>query len=70
MIGLEEKYIFGRPRKYYLRSLLKLILFSYSKGIFSSRQISELAGENLPARWLTKNLFPSYRTVCRFRISD
>lgn len=70
MIGLEEKYIFGRPRKYDLRSLLKLTLFAYSKGIFSSRQISKLAEENLPARWLTKNSFPSYRTVCRFRISD
>ncbi|WP_054657184.1 hypothetical protein [Lactobacillus ozensis] len=46
MIGLEEKYIFGRPRKYDLRSLLKLTLFAYSKGIFSSRQISELAEEN------------------------
>ncbi|KRM68263.1 transposase [Apilactobacillus ozensis DSM 23829 = JCM 17196] len=45
-------------------------MFACSKGIFSSRQISELAEENLPARWLTKNLFPSYRTVCRFRISD
>ncbi|WP_430732182.1 transposase [Apilactobacillus ozensis] len=46
MIGLEEKYIFGRPRKYDLRSLLKLTLLAYSKGIFSSRQISELAEEN------------------------
>ncbi|TPR43868.1 transposase, partial [Apilactobacillus micheneri] len=29
-----------------------------------------MAEENLPARWLTKNSFPSYRTICRFRISD
>ncbi|WP_353340415.1 transposase, partial [Apilactobacillus micheneri] len=49
-IGFKEKYIFGRPRKYDLRSLLKLTLFAYSKGIFSSRQISALAEENLPAR--------------------
>ncbi|TPR43985.1 hypothetical protein DY124_04145 [Apilactobacillus micheneri] len=50
--------------------LLKLTLFAYSKGIFSSRQISALAEENLPARWLTHSSFPSYRTVCRFRVSD
>jgi hypothetical protein len=54
----------------YGRSLLKLTLFAYSKGIFSSRQISVLAEESLPARWLTQNSFSSYRTVYRFQISD
>ncbi|TPR38858.1 hypothetical protein DY124_07875 [Apilactobacillus micheneri] len=34
MIGLEEKYIFGRPRKYDLRSLLKLTLICLFKRNF------------------------------------
>jgi hypothetical protein len=37
MIGINDSYTFGRPRKYDLRSFLKLTLFAYSKGLFSSR---------------------------------
>ena len=69
-LKIKDSYIFGRPRKYDLRVLLKLILFAYTKGIFSSRRINTLAEENLAARWLTQEQVPAYRTICRFRISD
>ncbi|QFQ74133.1 IS1182 family transposase [Liquorilactobacillus mali] len=69
-LKIKDPYIFGRPRKYDLRVLLKLILFAYTKGIFSSRRINTLAEENLAARWLTQEQVPAYRTICRFRISD
>ncbi|MBW1606399.1 IS1182 family transposase [Lactobacillus sp. Sy-1] len=69
-LEINDPYITGRPREYDLRSLLKLILFAYTKGIFSSRRINELAEDSLSARWLTQEQAPSYRTICRFRISD
>ncbi|WP_235807250.1 transposase, partial [Liquorilactobacillus cacaonum] len=69
-LKINDPYIFGRPRKYDLRVLLKLILFAYTKGIFSSRRINTLAEENLAARWLTQEQVPAYQTICRFRISD
>ncbi|WP_252904087.1 transposase, partial [Secundilactobacillus oryzae] len=63
-------YTFGRPREYDLASLFKLLLFAYCRGVFSSRRIEQLSKESLPARWLTQESEPSYRTICRFRISD
>lgn len=65
----KEKNVFGRPRKYNLALMLKLVLFAYSRGVFSCRRIEQFAKENLPARWLTQENFPSYRTIARFRIS-
>lgn len=72
MEGLKLTYIyqFGRPREYDLRALLKLVLMAYSYGIFSSRQIERFARENKPAGWLVSDQVPSYRTICRFRVSD
>lgn len=67
---IDNGYIFGRPREYDPRALLKLLLFSYSRGVFTSRQIQQFAEENLPARWLLQEKVPSYRTICRFRQSD
>lgn len=69
-LAIKEPYIFGRPREYDLSVLLKLLFYAYSQGIFSSRRISQLAEESLPARWLTQEQFPSYRTICRFRVAD
>ncbi|KRL36456.1 hypothetical protein FD20_GL001264 [Liquorilactobacillus uvarum DSM 19971] len=53
-LKIKDPYIFGRPRKYDLRVLLKLILFVYTKGISSSCRINTLVEENLAARWLTQ----------------
>lgn len=69
-LEITNKYEFGRPREYNLGAMLKLVLFAYTRGIFSSRKIELFAKENKPAGWLTAGMVPSYRTICRFRISD
>ncbi|WP_048000899.1 IS1182 family transposase [Lactiplantibacillus herbarum] len=69
-LKLKYEYQFGRPREYDLGAMLKLVLLAYSYGIFSSRKIEQFARENKPADWLVAGQFPSYRTICRFRISD
>lgn len=69
-LELNDPYLFGRPREYSLSAMLKLVLFAYTRSVFSSRKIQQLAEENLPARWLTQEMIPSYRTIARFRISD
>lgn len=69
-LKLDYSYQFGRPREYDLAAMLKLVLLAYTYGIFSSRQIERFARENKPAGWLTADQVPSYRTICRFRISD
>ncbi|MFD1456732.1 IS1182 family transposase, partial [Levilactobacillus lanxiensis] len=69
-LKLDYSYQFGRPREYDLAAMLKLVLLAYTYGIFSSRQIEKFARENKPAGWLIADQVPSYRTICRFRISD
>lgn len=69
-LQLAESYLFGRPRKYDLSVLLKLVLFAYTRGVFTSRKIEQFAEENLPACWLTQEQVPSYRTIARFRTSN
>ncbi len=69
-LELKYDYQFGRPREYDLGAMLKLTLLAYSYGIFSSRKIERFARENKPAGWLIADQVPSYRTICRFRISD
>ncbi len=69
-LRIDNLYVFGRPREYDLAAMLKLIVFAYARKTFSSRQIELMATENLTARWLTQEQMPSYRTICRFRISN
>ena len=68
-LTINEVYSSSRPREYDLRAMLKLILFAYSRSVVTSRKIEEFAEENIVARWLTQYQVPSYRTICRFRIS-
>ena len=68
-LQISEPYLFGRPREYELSAMLKLLLFAYTRSVFSSRKIQQLAEENLSARWLTQEMIPSYRTIARFRVS-
>ena len=47
-----------------------MLLFSYSRSVFSGRKIAEMGDENLVMRWLMGNIVtvPSYRTINRFRV--
>jgi len=52
---------------YHPRLLLKLLVYSYCTGVFSSRKIARQVEENVAFRVLAAGLFPSHRTICRFR---
>ncbi len=69
-LEIQYTYIFGRPREYDFAMLLKLLLYAYSRGIFTSRPMARFAQENLPARWLTQEQCPQHDTICRFRRSE
>lgn len=49
------------------RMLIKLIFFSYTKTIRSSRKIEELANENIVFRYLSANQCPDHGTINLFR---
>lgn len=56
----------GRP-PYHPKLLLKVILYAYAKGIYSSRKIAELLRENIYFMWLSGHQTPDFRTINRFR---
>lgn len=57
----------GRP-PYDPHMMLCLLIYSYSKGMRSSRKIAKACEDELPLRWLTGNISPNHRTICRFRV--
>ncbi|MGF3227408.1 transposase [Facklamia sp. P12932] len=69
-LAIDHPYVFGRPREYPLSAVLKLILFAYTREIFTSRKIERFAAENLPAQWLTQGRVPSHTTICRCRVDE
>ena len=58
----------GRGRiAYHPRMMLKLLIYSYCEGIFSSRKIAAGLHNLVPLRFLAAGNEPSHRTIARFR---
>lgn len=49
------------------RVMLKILIYAYCVGVFSSRKIAQHLEESVPFRILGSGLFPGHRTICRFR---
>lgn len=49
------------------RMMLKLVLYGYSTGVTSSREMQRRCGADVAFRWLTANAAPDYRSISRFR---
>lgn len=56
----------GRP-PYPPKIMLKIILYAYTKRIYSSRQMAEQLKENIYFMWLAEQKKPDFRTLNRFR---
>jgi transposase len=54
-------------RQYPPSMMLALIIYCYSKGIFSSRRIEQATYENVPVRYLTGDTHPDHDTIAAFR---
>lgn len=53
--------------RYEPKQMVKLIIYGYSYGIRSSRQLERACYHNLSFIWLMADLKPDYRTIARFR---
>lgn len=49
------------------RLMLKLLIYAYAVGIFSSRKIAQALDDLVPLRYLAAGNRPSHRTLARFR---
>jgi transposase len=47
--------------------MLKLLLYAYSTGVTSSREMERRCAVDVAFRWLTANAAPDYRSISRFR---
>lgn len=56
----------GRP-SFHPKLMLKIIVYAYIKGIYSSRKIAEQVEENIYFMWLARHQKPNFRTINRFR---
>ena len=65
---LERYRISGKGEQAYPpRTMLKILLYAYSTGVFSSRKIAANLETDVALRVLGAGLFPDFRTICRFR---
>ena len=56
-----------RNAPYEPRMMLKVLVYAYANGVFSSRQIAKKLEEDVAFRVLAADNFPSHRTLCEFR---
>jgi len=64
---LEENNDSSGRKRYPPKEMIKILMYSYSIGVTSSRKIERLTHENVALRWLSGSLHPDYRTIARFR---
>lgn len=57
-----------RKQPYEPRMMLKVIVYSYITGTFSSRKIARRIEEDIAHRFLAAGNRPSHRTICDFRV--
>ena len=64
---VKDTYCDNGASAYDPRMLVKIIFYSYTKGIRSSRKIEDLTYENIVYRYLSANQFPDHGTINLFR---
>lgn len=64
---LIEKYKGGGTSSYHTMMLLKVLIYAYIQGIYSSRKIAKALQENIMYMWLSRCQTPDFRSINRFR---
>lgn len=65
--ALQAQYKGGGTSSYHPKMLLKLLVYAYSKKIYSSRKIAAAVRENIHFMWLSGGNRPDFRTINDFR---
>jgi transposase len=66
---VEQKEVGPGQPELHPRLLLKILIYSYATGVFSSRRMEQNCGESLPYLLLTRGERPSYHTLSSARSS-
>ncbi|ASJ70667.1 IS1182 family transposase [Granulosicoccus antarcticus] len=67
--AFHARYEKGGPRNqpFHPAMMVKVLLYGYSTGVFSSRKLARKLHEDVAFRVLAANNFPAHRTLCDFR---
>ena len=57
----------GRNSPYEPRMMVKVLIYAYATGVFSSRKIAKKLEEDVAFQMLAAGNFPQHRTLCEFR---
>jgi transposase len=57
----------SRNQPFHLAMMVKVLIYAYATGVFSSRKIERRLHEDLAFRMLAAGNFPRHRTICDFR---
>ncbi len=71
--SLDLSSLYGRYKEggcpaYHPRMMLKVMIYSYSQKVYSSRMIAKALRENVNFMWIAGGNQPDFRTVNRFRL--
>ena len=64
---IEEKYSYLGQKSYEPKTLIKVLFYGYTKGVFSSRKLMMSCRESLPFMYLARLYKPDFRTISDFR---
>ena len=64
--GVYEREERGFP-PYHPEMMVKLLLYGYCTGMFSSRKLARALHENIAFRFLSRDNYPDFRTISEFR---
>ena len=62
-----ESYAAEGRLPYDPKTMLGILLYAYSNGMRSSRKISKACEDDVPLCWISANIGPDHRAICRFR---
>ena len=65
---LYDRYKKGGCPAYHPRMMLKVMIYSYTQKLYSSRQIAKALRENVNFMWIAGGNKPDFRTINRFRL--
>jgi transposase len=67
--AFHERYAGGgaRNQPFHPTMMVKVLVYAYATGVFSSRKIARKLHEDVAFRVLGANNFPKHRTICEFR---
>jgi len=64
---LEQQYSVRGQHAYHPKLILGILIYSYSHGLFSSREIEKQCHENLAFMYISENNCPNFRVISDFR---